>query len=387
MIRLRFRSNAFRRGAVGALIGTTGLAARASAQASLSLQGFGFPAGQMSTRTLGAGGSLAEIDPLTPVNPASVALLLTRLIYVQAEPEFRSVRSQNGTDHTTTPRYPNVFGAIPIGSGLVVSLGSSSLLDRTGTTTFASPQILSGTDTVLMTTKLQIQGAMNDVQLAAGWSPTTWFRFGLGAHAITGHNLVTLTQTFDDTLAFATARNQRILSFSGSAASVGVQFLAKDLTFAASARQGGTLSLSAGDTTLSHARVPNRFGASVTYTGIANSFISARTAHDNWSVLGSLGNPGLRSVDGWDTSIGADIAGPKLGSRPLFLRAGFRDRTLPFTANATTVTERSESVGLGTLFANGRVLSDFALIHANRSADVNASESAWTLSIGLSIRP
>ena len=104
-------------------------------------------------------------------------------------------------------------------------------------------------------------------------------------------------------------------------------------------------------------------------------------------MLGSLGNPGLQSVNGWDTSVGADIAGPKLGSRPLFLRAGFRDRTLPFTANASTVTERSESVGLGTLFANGRVLSDFALIHANRSADVNATESAWTLSIGLSIRP
>jgi hypothetical protein len=387
MIRFRFRSNALRRGAIGALIGTAGLAARASAQASLSLQGFGFPAGQLSTRALGAGGSLAEIDPLTPVNPASVALLLTRLLYVQAEPEFRAVHSQNGTDHTTTPRYPNVFGAIPIGSGLVLSLGSSSLLDRTGTTTFASPQILSGTDTVLMTTRLQIQGAMNDVQLAAGWSPTTWFRFGLGAHAITGHNLVTLRQSFDDTVAFATSQQQRILSFSGSAASVGVQFVAKDLTFAGSARQGGTLSLAAGDTTLTHARVPNRYGASVTYTGIANSFISVRTAHDNWSVLGSLGNPGLRSVDGWDTSVGADIAGPKLGSRPLFLRAGFRDRTLPFTANATTVTERSESVGLGTLFANGRVLSDFALIHANRSADVNASESAWTLSIGLSIRP
>ena len=88
--------------------------------------------------------------------------------------------------------------------------------------------------------------------------------------------------------------------------------------------------MSADDTMLTHARVPNRFGASVTYTGIANSFISVRTSHDNWSVLGSLGNPGLQGVDGWDTSVGADIAGPKLGSRPLFLRAGFRDRTLPF---------------------------------------------------------
>jgi hypothetical protein len=387
MTRLRPRSNALRRALTGALLGIAALSARASAQASLSLQGFGFPAGQMSTRTLGAGGSLAEIDPLTPVNPASVSLLLTRLLYVQAEPEFRTVHSANGTDNTTTPRYPNVFGAVPVGNGFVLSLGSSSLLDRTGTTTFAAPQVLSGNDTVLMTTNFKIQGAMNDVRLAGAWSPTNWFRLGLGAHAITGHNLITLRQSFDDTVAFATTQLQRILSFSGTAASIGVQFLAKDVTFAASARQGGMLSMSAGDTTLTKARVPNRFGASVTYTGIANSFISVRTSHDDWSALGSLGSPGLRGVDGWDTSVGADIAGPKLGSRPLFLRAGYRDRTLPFTANLSTVTEKSESVGLGTLFANGRVLSDLAFIHANRSADVNASESAWTISIGLSIRP
>ena len=268
------RSNIVLHVAMLTLAGIAGVASRASAQASLSLQGFGFPAGQMSTRTLGAGGSLAEIDPLTPVNPASVALLLTRLIYFQAEPEFRTVTSPNGTDHTTTPRYPNVFGAIPVTGSLVVSLGSSSLLDRTGTTTFASPQVLSGTDTVLMTTKFTIQGAMNDVQLAAGWSPTTWFRFGLGAHGITGHNLITVRQSFDDTVAFATATQQRILSFSGTAASAGVQFVAKDLLFALSARQGGSLTMSAGDTTLTHARVPNRFGGSVTYTGLANSYIS-----------------------------------------------------------------------------------------------------------------
>ena len=381
------RSNIVLHVAMLTLAGIAGVASRASAQASLSLQGFGFPAGQMSTRTLGAGGSLAEIDPLTPVNPASVALLLTRLIYFQAEPEFRTVTSPNGTDHTTTPRYPNVFGAIPVTGSLVVSLGSSSLLDRTGTTTFASPQVLSGTDTVLMTTKFTIQGAMNDVQLAAGWSPTTWFRFGLGAHGITGHNLITVRQSFDDTVAFATATQQRILSFSGTAASAGVQFVAKDLLFALSARQGGSLTMSAGDTTLTHARVPNRFGGSVTYTGIANSYISARTSRDNWSVMGSLGSPGLQGVDAWDTSVGADIAGPKLGDRPLFLRAGFRDRTLPFRANANSVTEKSVSFGLGTLFAQGRVLSDFAVIHASRSAEVNASESAWTLSFGLSVRP
>jgi len=387
MRRLRYRSEFAWRVVVATLAATAGLAPRASAQASLSTQGFGFPTGQLSTRSLATGGALAEIDPLTPVNPASVGLLGTRIVYFQAEPEYRTVTSPNGDDHTRTARYPNVFGAIPVGKGLVMSLGSSTLLDRTGTTNFTEPQVLNNTDTVLMTTKFTVQGAMNDVRLAAGWSPADWFYFGIGAHAIAGHNLVTVRQSFDDTVAFLTAQQQRILSFSGTAASVGVQLLAKDFTVALSARQGGTLSMSAGDTTLTHARVPNRFGGSVTYTGIANSFISVRTSHDDWASMGSLGNPGLRGVNGWDTGIGADFAGPRLGTRPLFLRAGFRDRTLPFTANANTVTEKSINLGLGTLFAQGRVLSDLAVVHSSRSADVNASESAWTLSIGLSVRP
>ncbi len=387
----RFRSTSPIRGstraAIAALVASTGLAARAAGQSSLSLQGFGFPTGQLSSRSLATGGSIGEIDPLSPINPASIALLGNKLLYFQAEPEFRTVSSPNGDDHTRVSRYPNVFGAVPLGGGWVISLGSSTLLDRTSTTTFSQPQFLTAGDSVTMTTKFNIEGAMNDVRVALGWSPTDWFKIGVGLHGIAGHNLVTVQQTFDDTVAFATSQQQRILSFSGTAASIGAQFIAKDFTFALSGRQGGMLTMSAGDTTLTHARVPNRFGGSLTYTGIANSFISVRTSHDDWSALGGLGSQTLRGVDGWDTSIGADISGPKLGSRPLFLRAGVRDRTLPFTADANTVTEKSINTGIGTMFANGRMLSDLAVVYSRRSADLNATESAWTISIGLSVRP
>jgi hypothetical protein len=85
--------------------------------------------------------------------------------------------------------------------------------------------------------------------------------------------------------------------------------------------------------------------------------------------------------------VGADIAGPRYANRTLFVRAGFRDRTLPFQADGQTVTEKSESAGLGTTFANGRVIGDFALIHADRSANLAATEHAWTLSFGISVLP
>jgi hypothetical protein len=229
---------------------------------------------------------------------------------------------------------------------------------------------------------------MDDVRFAAGWAPLNWLRIGLGAHAITGHNLISITQSFTDSLRFSAFTQQRVLGFSGGAVSGGIQLVSKAVTAGFSARRGGNLNLSAEDTLLTSAKVPNRFGASLAFTGIANSAISIRTSRDNWSSLGSLGTPALHAVDAWDTSVGADLAGPRIGERTLFLRGGYRTRTLPFQTGTHTVTEQSFAGGLGSVFAAGHVLGDLAIIHSNRSAEgLSASEHAWTVSLGLSVRP
>ena len=209
----------------------------------------------------------------------------------------------------------------------------------------------------------------------------------MAPHAITGHNLITVHQTFVDSAEFAAFTQQRILGFSGAAASAGVEFVSNVITAAFSARAGGDLNLAIEDTSLGSARVPTRVGASIAYTGIPNSSIAIRTSHDNWSSLGGLGSPNVVGVDAWDTSIGADVAGPRLANRIIFLRAGFRDRTLPFEADDAQVRERSVTAGLGTTFANGRILTDLAVIRASRTVSIPASEKAWTLSFGLTVRP
>jgi hypothetical protein len=376
------------RGVVAALSLCATPAFSAQGQANLSAQGFGFPTGQFSTRTWGTGGALAELDPLSPINPASIAIIPTRMVTFQIEPEFRSVTTSNGTERTTTARYPNVFGALPVGYGFVVSLGASTLLDRTATSVFNTTQFLSPTDSVPMTTKFRVDGAMDDVRLAAGWAPLSWLRVGVGAHAITGHNLISITQSFTDSAQFSAFTQQRILGFNGAAVSGGVQLVSKAVTAGFSARRGGHLDLSSEDTLLTSGKVPNRYGASIAFTGIANSAISIRTSRDNWSSLGSLGTPELHAVDAWDTSVGADLAGPRVGDKILFLRGGFRTRTLPFQTGTHTVTEQSFTGGLGSAFASGHVLGDLALIHSSRTAaGLSASEHAWTISFGISVRP
>jgi hypothetical protein len=138
---------------------------------------------------------------------------------------------------------------------------------------------------------------------------------------------------------------------------------------------------------LGRANVPDQYGVSLSFLAIPNSAISVRTAHENWSVMRGLGTPGLVGVDSWDSSVGADIAGPRITNRTIFLRAGARKRDLPFQAAGATVHEKSFSGGLGTTFANGRVMADVAAIRSLRDADIDASERAWTLSFGISVRP
>jgi len=79
---------------------------------------------------------------------------------------------------------------------------------------------------------------------------------------------------------------------------------------------------------------------------------------------------------------------PEFAGRSLQLRAGGRWRTLPFGVGTTPVRERSLSLGMGTLIAGGRAALDVAGVRAVRDAsDVDVKESAWTLSVGITVRP
>ena len=116
----------------------------AGAQGALSTQGFGYPQGEFSTRALGTGGGLAQFDPQSGVNPASIASSGDPLLFLQYEPEFRRLTAGGPTQHSTTSRFPMAVASLPILGEGTIALSVSTLLDRSWSTSVSRQLVVAG---------------------------------------------------------------------------------------------------------------------------------------------------------------------------------------------------------------------------------------------------
>jgi hypothetical protein len=373
-----------------ALVALCATSSLAGAQGTLSTQGFGYPTSGMSTRTLGSGGAIAEFDPYSATNPAAISSVGSSALYVQAEPEYRRLSVGSNTERTMIARHPLMMIAVPLRSSLVAGVSLSNLLDRSFETTERRNQVI-GDSTLGTTNFFKSDGAIADVRLALAWVPVSWLRLGVGAHAITGSNHLRSTQTFDDSARFAQIVDTSTVTYVGTALSGGAElFLGSVVGLAGSYRKGGAMSVKHADTTLAKANVPDRMSFSAAFVGIKGTTIGVRTSKETWTQMRGLGSAALPISAGWDTSVGADVLGPRFGDRFIQVRAGARWRTLPFGLATTEVKEKSLSFGLGTVLARGRVGFDVAGIRASRdpvSSTVDLHETAWTMSFGVTVRP
>jgi hypothetical protein len=384
------------RSRIATLLAASALAlpAAAGAQGSLGVQGFGYPPGQLSTRAGATGGAVAEIDALSPLNPASLLGLGVSTLYFQAEPEYRRVTAGGRTASTSVSRFPLVAGGLALGSRWAAGLSMSTLADRTWETSIEAVESI-GNDTARATSTYRSEGAINDARLGVAYAPREWLHLGVGLHAVSGRNRIFVERVFVDDR-FSNFRDTSVISYGGNAVSLGLEARRPELgSIAMSYRKGTRLSAetSRGDSVIGRGNVPDRLGLSVAYLGIARSAIALRASQDKWSQLSGLGSAGFRARDTWDYSIGGDIAGPRFGPRVLMMRVGARWRDLPFAVvgedgvAGPTVQERSLSGGIGTMLANGRASFDLGVIRASRTADLDASERSWIFSIGLTVRP
>lgn len=368
------------------LAGACALATSAArAQGAIGVQGYGYPTGQLSASALGIGGATAEIDPASPINPASIASSLRYSIYAQFEPEFRRTTVAGEEVASSTMRFPTF-----IGTGAVrrfsVGLSFSTLLDRSWSNVYSDSQVVGG-ETFPSTINASSTGAMVDTRFALGYYVSDKLQVGAGVHAISGENRLAFGRTFPDSTGIGGVQQQTVINFAGRALSLGAILQpVRGLMIGASARFGGTLDAERDDVALAEASVPSRYGISAAWFGIPNTTLAARYERTAWSDMQDLGTSAMTTFDASELGLGVDVAGPRLGGAPSVFRLGFRDRTLPFGLDGEQVSERAFSGGVSLPVSRGRGQLDLTLQRAARAAG-GANERSWFLALGLGIRP
>ena len=363
-------------------------ASSAAAQGTLSGQGFGYPAGGLSTHAEGVGGSIAENDPLSPINPAGLTAWGRPGLYFQYDPEFRTLQTNGGSDHTLTARFPLISGALNIGSRFTLGISSTTYLDRTWETSFTGYAHFQGGDSSLYNERFSTDGAINDFRGALSFAVLPTLSIGVAGHVLTGQNRLLISRTFADTT-FALFSQRSELSYTGHSVSGGISWRPlPTLSVGVSGDAGGTLNSFRNDTSLSSARVPKRVGAGTVFGGISGLLLSANAEWNGWSAMNGLAESEVRAVDGWDWGLGAEVRAPSLLGQELPVRLGYRRRILPFEADGAEVHETDYSLGLGIPVSRGRSRVDVAFTRANRnSALPDVQEHAWIMSFGFFIRP
>ncbi|MGH7637263.1 MAG: hypothetical protein ACREOK_06385 [Gemmatimonadaceae bacterium] len=384
-------------------IAVVGLLATAAAvlpaQGTLSTQGLGYPGGQLSTRARTMGGAAGEADPLSPLNPAALGMLLTPILGFQAEPEHREVTIGTQRVTSSVSRFPLFVGALPLGTRWRVALSASTLLDRTFQTTVQDTQDVGG-DEVISSVTERSEGSITDVRLGVAYALTRWLSVGLGGHALTGSDALSTSRVFEDTVRFATSSQRTSIGFGGNAISAGALAMVSRVgAIGVSYRLGGSMNAYEGDEVVGSGRAPDHFGVSLLYLGIRGTTIGVRAARDEWSKLKGM-TGALNIHEDWDIGVGADVTGPRFAGSAIDLRAGARWRTLPFSASGNPVTEQTWSAGfmlpMGRLFGSTRAVElNFGALRATRSSagipgpsgPVAVSEKSWIISTGFSVRP
>lgn len=358
------------------------------AQGALSLQGFGYPGGEISTRALGTGGSLADFDANSPINPAALLVGSRATVYLQYDPEFRWVTGTGLNTSTVTARFPLFLISGKMGQARF-SLSYASFLDRTWTNTYQDTQVV-GTLRVPSTVTAVSSGGISDIRAAMSWTFSSRLTVGAAIHVFPGQNHIVFGRAFpSDSTSFGAFAQTNTFNYSGSAVSFGLIATPIDhINLGVSGRYGFSMHVHQGDsTTVGDANVPNRISFSGAYDGITGTILSARYGTEKWSAMRGLGSAGLSVFDATEFSAGLETGGPRISAIPIAVRLGYRARQLPFGVGAQQVSETEFTGGVGIPLSSGRAALDLSIAHALRSANVGLSETGWIFSLGIAIKP
>lgn len=376
---------------------TTLLPAPGLAQTSqFGVRGLGLPARPYSAYALGLGGALALFDNESALSPASLGSLRGLQAGGMATSNWRTSRSPTGEGIGRDTRYPLVQAAGPIITdefGVVRLVGGVSLSgysDRNFTLASSDSLTIRGTRYEVLDTLVSL-GGLADVRLAAAWNLSPDLTVGAGVHLVTGSATMRAVRIVSSPL-YQRAAEQAEISYLGYGASAGVQAqLGSRLSLSGVARLDAPLRVERDTLRVGTIDLPLLLGGGIRYAAHSRLRLAGHLLHRGWTKasasieeLGGLGARNSMEAAGgleWATSSGNVTRWP--------LRLGAHSATLPFAIQVGGEgRETGVSVGTGGLFGlGGRGSFNVALARVWRSEGATLKESAFLLSVGLSVRP
>src|SRR2546422_6167464 len=128
-----------------------------------------------------------------------------------------------------------------------------------------------------------------------------------------------------------------------------------------------------GDTETDRADLPPTRGAALRWSPSPSARVAGTAVWRSWSDAGGF------NTTSWS-------AGAEVGAGPTPFRFGVRGGQLPFGPGTAAPTELGVTLGAGKAFSGNRALVDFGLERLVRKGG-GLTETAWTVLVGLTIRP
>jgi hypothetical protein len=375
---------------LGVVLMAAGAARRAEAQASVyGVLGIGFPGRASSVRSRALGGAVDPVDPGSAVNPASIALSSRLAVSAASETSNRQFTAgEVSSDNLRDARFPYAQVSGPIqGSPLSFGVSYSIYTERSYDIATVDTVTIRDAD-VEVSDRLKSDGGIADLRAAVAWTFGPRLQVGAGVHLLAGSTRERLERQFSEPVYVDFVQTGDV-DYTGWGLSIGaVATPSSRLRIGATVRRDSRLNVNDALLPSIEIQLPWTFSAGATLAPTRLLRLSASAQRRTWSaarddVPASLT---LFVFDTWEFGTGLEVGGPDAGASPFPLRAGFRYAQLPFSPIDDQPREIGVSFGSGVLFAGNRAFFEFSIERVMRDGG-GATERAWQLALGLTLRP
>ncbi len=362
-----------------------------AAQSSMfGVRGLGLPGRPLTPRTRATGGSFALFDPESDFNPASLATQTAVTAGFVLAPSRRRWETPGGNASLRETRFPLMYVGGPIpGTRVGVNISIGSYADRDFRLASTGIEHIRGND-VEVTDTLSSLGGMSEIRLATGFLLGSKTGIGAGFHFITGSSRMDARRHFADS-SFIAIRQTAEMSYHGIGFSLGITHqLTPGVKLAAMVRADTKAKVDLDSTHIFNVDLPYTFSGGAQVRASRRLTFALSGTYRTWSGANSdlLAQGGVGSRNTLELNAGGEITRNLRRPTKLPLRLGVRYAELPFPVLAgAKPKEWTISAGTGTRFAQERGGVDLTLEQAFRTENDGYKEKAFTLLLGLSIRP